>query len=349
MERPYPLTFEPILKEKVWGGTRLARYGKRLGPGRRYGESWEVADLAATSSSGGGGDPAHSVIDSGTWRGRTLRDAVREWGRGLLGDEGLVAARQFGYRGDAAFPLLVKFLDAAEHLSVQVHPSKAYAQRFPEAHLKTESWYVLDAERTTLPDGTGVDPSVFVGLVPGVSAEAFRADIERGMVAGDLVAMTAEVGACHTLPSGTCHALGAGVLVAEVQTPSDTTFRVYDWTREYGREHRELHVDEALACLDFSGEGAAAPCARGLGRLSTTAYYTIDAVEPGEAGVAVGDGACVVLMAVAGSGELVSASDVFEPVKLPVGRTAVVPAEVADAAVRGREGFRVLVVGIGAG
>jgi hypothetical protein len=129
--------FEPILLEKVWGGRRLERYGKKLPPGKLIGESWEVADLPATSESGAGGGPARSVIANGALAGRTLHDALELWGEGLLGPKP-------PWPG-GAYPLLVKFLDARENLSVQVHPSPAYAAAHPGAHLKTECWYVLQA------------------------------------------------------------------------------------------------------------------------------------------------------------------------------------------------------------
>ncbi len=206
---PYVLTFEPILKEKVWGGRRLGGLGKALPAGAMVGESWEVADLASTSEGGGGGGAARSVIREGALAGRTLHDAMRLWSPWLMADGG--------------FPLLVKFLDAREHLSVQVHPSPEYARAHPDAHLKTECWYVMEAVPGSV---------IYKGVKPGVTRERFEAALRAGRGEGVvelLDAVPAIVGECHNLPSGTVHALGAGVLVAEVQTPSDTTFRVYYW------------------------------------------------------------------------------------------------------------------------
>lgn len=142
------------------------------------------------------------------------------------------------------FPLLVKFLDAAEHLSVQVHPSPAYAEANPSAHLKTESWFVLDA---------APGARIWRGIRPGVSQDAFERTLRTG---GDIVPMLVELkvrpGDCIDLPSGLCHALGAGITVAEIQTPSDTTFRVFDWNRD--DPGRPLHVDQAMACIAFGAE-----------------------------------------------------------------------------------------------
>lgn len=232
----YPLIFEPIYKEKVWGGRALSKLGRDL-PGDEsvgIGESWEIADLATTSASGGGGSAEHSVVANGPLVGKSLRALMQTYGQALLG-HGVKPA------DDGGFPLLIKFLDAKENLSVQVHPSPQYAAAHPDAHLKSEAWYVVDCEPGAV---------IYKGLVPGTTSAQLRAAIEANTDAAVvplLNALPAKKGDCHYLPSGTLHALGAGVLVAEVQTPSDTTFRVYDW----GRTDRELHIDQAMACIDF--------------------------------------------------------------------------------------------------
>lgn len=229
----YPLRFEPIYKEKVWGGRTLQqKLGRKL-PGDSQtpiGESWELADLGQSSPSGGGGGQERSIIGNGPLAGTTLHEAIRRYGQGLLGRLGLTPT------GD--FPLLVKFLDARENLSVQVHPSPAYTQRHPDAHLKSEAWYIVDAQE---------DAVIYKGVHEGVSVQQFRRAIESDAVQQHMIEVPVKAGDCHYLPSGTCHALGAGILVAEVQTPSDTTFRVYDW----GRTGRQLHIDQALECIRF--------------------------------------------------------------------------------------------------
>ncbi len=225
----HPLKFEPIYQRRIWGGRKLAEvFGRELPPGEPIGESWEIADL----------ENGQSVVAEGPSRGRTLGQLVQEWGADLLGRASLFEGR---------FPLLIKYLDAREHLSVQVHPPEAYAQRAGgSVRVKNEAWYVLSAE----PDGC-----IYRGLVPGIDRERFAAAIRAGTVEPLLRRIAVKEGRAYYLPSGTVHALGAGVMVAEVQTPSDTTFRVFDWNRvdaATGRP-RELHVEEALACIDFSG------------------------------------------------------------------------------------------------
>lgn len=336
---PYPLLFEPILMPKVWGGRRLAGLGKKLPANENIGESWELADLAATSASGGGGGAARSVIANGPLAGKTLNDALKLWSRATRRNErqGTPDLRvSEGPGSGTAFPLLIKFLDANENLSVQVHPSPAYSAAHPEAHLKTESWYILEAAPGSV---------IYKGIKPGVTREQFENHIADGTVVNDLISIPAVVSDCHNLPSGTCHALGAGVLVAEVQTPSDTTFRVFDW----GRTGRELHVKQSLACIDFNPSRADLDALRTArlqanvpgGRLVKTEFFTIDElVVP--AGATVPVRGCVVVIVLRGSGAVDWPAG---RVTVNAGRTMLVPAG-ASAVLRSGEMMRVLVVGI---
>lgn len=314
-----PLILAPILKEKVWGGRRLERLGKALPPGVNIGESWEVADLGSTSVSGGGGGAERSrVAAGGPHAGRTLHELMDEWGDDLL------PRRLRTAPGD--FPLLVKFLDAREHLSIQVHPSPAYAAAHPDAHLKTECWYVLDAEPVE-----GQAPVIYKGIRPGVTPDDFRRLIAAQRVPEAMLAVPAIRGQLHNLPSGTCHALGAGVLVAEVQTPSDTTFRVYDWAKEYGRAGRELHVEQSLACIDFAPAPAAAALPEGQagGRLLRNEFFEIDEfrLAPGTS-LTLSGGGCQVLMVLEGSGKLECTGG--HSIPLTPGTTLVLPAALSD-------------------
>ena len=226
----YPFLLEPIYKEKVWGGRSMERFGRTL-PGASdagIGESWELADLDATSPSGGGGEAARTRIRNGPLIERSLREVVDDFGTLVTGELELGEPPRL--------PLLLKYLDARENLSVQVHPSPEYAAAHSRAHLKSEAWYVVDAEPGAV---------IYKGIVEGTTREELEEAIVSGTVPDLLVQVPARAGECHYLPSGTCHALGAGIFVAEVQTPSDTTFRVYDW----GRTDRELHVQQALECI----------------------------------------------------------------------------------------------------
>ena len=248
-----PMTLSPIFKEKVWGGRTLARLGLPL-PGddsTPIGEAWMLADLGQTAASGGGGEAARSPIAAGPWAGHTLREVIEAAPRALLGELPL--------NEQGAFPLLMKFLDARQNLSVQVHPSEQYAAAHPEAHLKSEAWYIVDAEPGAV---------IYKGVKEGVTPEQFRAALENDALEPLLIETPVKPGECHYLPSGTCHALGAGVVVAEAQTPSDTTFRVYDW----GRTGRTLHVEEAMQCIHF-------------GPPEVTGYELNQTIEDGHASV----------------------------------------------------------------
>jgi mannose-6-phosphate isomerase len=225
-----PMLLRPIAKGRAWGGTNFVRWGKfpaADAAAQPIGEAWELCDLPASIPDG------CSMIEAGPHAGESLRAALQADARRIMG------RAQLSPNGH--FPLLVKFLDAAEHLSVQVHPSPDYATANPHAHLKTESWFVLDA-------------APGARMWRGVKPEVTRAEFERALRTGaDIVPMLVELpvrtGDCVDLPSGICHALGAGITVAEIQTPSDTTFRVFDWNRN--DPSRKLHLDEAMACISF--------------------------------------------------------------------------------------------------
>jgi mannose-6-phosphate isomerase len=231
----YPLLFSPVLFEKVWGGDSLAALHKSVKPGASVGESWELADLARTAPGGAGGAAVRSVVRNGPFAGRTLDQLITQ-----LGDL-LVPKAKLSSSG--GYPLLVKYLDARQTLSVQVHPSPAYAAAHCDCHVKSESWLIMRAQEGSL---------IYNGVKPGVNPDEFRAALAGGGpgVVGYLNSVPAKVGDVHTLASGTCHALGAGVVALEVQTSSDTTYRVYDW----GRAGRDLHIEEAMQCIDFSGK-----------------------------------------------------------------------------------------------
>ncbi len=285
--QPYPLLFEPIFKEKVWGGRSLATLGKALPPGALIGESWELADLPETVPGG------QSIIANGELAGSSLRAAIRAGGEQIMG----AAAPAPG----GGFPLLIKYLDACENLSVQVHPDEEYVRHHPEAHLKSEAWIVLRARPGAV---------IYKGVKAQVGPDEFRRHLETGAVADDLVVFAVEPGQCHYLPSGTCHALGAGIVVAEIQTPSDTTFRVFDW----GRRGRDLHIDQALQCIRF-GQTPMGPQTPGtpseVGGLRTTPLlktelFEIERIEA-RAGASleiVTSGMPIVWMVVAGGGNL---------------------------------------------
>ncbi|MBM4009089.1 MAG: hypothetical protein FJ285_05795 [Planctomycetes bacterium] len=238
-----PLLLNPVFRHRVWGGDRL---GKWLAAGDppaiaykhaqargSIGEAWLLADLPPTILDG------KSRIAAGPHEGNCLSDLLSAppLKRNLMGHA------KTGSAGDGYFPLLVKLLDAAENLSVQVHPDAAYAHRNPDTHMKSEMWLVLDAEPGAV---------IYRGIDPSIDRDALRRKILDDTLLDAMIKVPARVGDCFWLPSGICHALGAGTLVAEVQTPSDTTFRVWDWGRN--DPARPLHIEQAIECILLGDE-----------------------------------------------------------------------------------------------
>ena len=222
----YPLRFEPILKELIWGGRRLATVlQKRLGESPRYAESWEISDHRSDVS----------VVVEGPLAGTTLRELVLTRGAELLGP---------ALNPRDQFPLLVKFLDAHQVLSVQVHPDDEKGHLLASDNGKTETWVVVHNEPGSL---------IYAGLKPGVTRNDFAAAIDSGGVEPLLHQFEARPGDCILIPAGTVHAIGAGVVLAEIQQMSDATFRIYDWGRVgTDGKPRPLHRRESLESTDFA-------------------------------------------------------------------------------------------------
>ena len=311
-----PLSFRPILKRLRWGGRRLGeRLGKPIGGGSDYAESWEIADH---------GDD-RSVVADGPFEGWTLARLVAERNAELFG-------RHAGLR---QFPLLVKFLDATDRLSVQVHPDDARAKAFdPRENGKSEAWVVLDAEPGSV---------LFAGLRPGVTAERLRAAAEAGTVESLLHSFPVAPGECVYVPAGTVHAIGEGVLLAEIQQASDLTFRLYDWGRAGADgKPRALHVEQATACADFESGPVTPVTPRRTGH---GAGATDDLVRCGHFAIRrhvltgghpiAADGRFRVLTAVAGDAEIDCGG---ETRPFGLGRTLLVPAASPEVTVRPRAG-----------
>jgi mannose-6-phosphate isomerase len=221
----HPLQFRPILKRMRWGGRRLGTLlGKPLGDGSDYAESWEIADCGSDQT----------TVVEGPYKGWSLHRLVETHGTALLG---LQSAADH-------FPLLIKFLDAHDRLSVQVHPNDEQARRLGHGPRgKTEAWLVLFAEPHA---------RLYTGLNPGVDRKTFVQSLEAGRIEECLHSYQVRPGDCVLVPAGTVHTIGEGVVLAEVQQSSNVTFRIDDWGRlDSDGNPRELHRDEGLQCIDF--------------------------------------------------------------------------------------------------
>ncbi len=253
--KPYPLKFKPIYKQRIWGGQKLRElFGKDIPPFEKTGESWELADLTDDKS----------VIANGELTGQTLSSAIKKYPKEITGDENF----------SGPFPLLIKFLDAEDILSVQVHPDEQTCRRLGKGTPKTECWYIISAPASSCrKTGAGV---IYKGLKKGVTKEQFAEAIKKSTVAELLTKVPVEAGQCHFIPAGTTHSIGPGLLIAEIQTPSDTTYRVFDFNRvdDTGKQ-RQLHIEDALESIHFDASGDNLSVTT-MSRLVDCEYFKID-------------------------------------------------------------------------
>jgi mannose-6-phosphate isomerase len=329
----YPLKSVPVFKQRIWGGQRLREvFGKELPPGQKIGESWEIADLPE----------GQSTIANGPLTGLTLGEVVHRHMQEIAGtkdlsrelvsrasrprSEGETPSTQRGQDGrdthPEGFPLLVKFLDAQDVLSVQVHPDAETCRRMGKGQPKTECWYIIQAEPGAV---------IYKGLKEGVTRERFARAIQDGTAADLLAAVPVKPGECHFIPAGTVHSLGAGLLIAEIQTPSDTTYRVFDWNRvdETGKP-RPLHIAEALESIHFDITPDKLPV-RTIGRLVDCEHFRVDKGHQAANGERFLARGCLrILIFLTGGGTILSRE--AEPVIFKAGDCLVIPAMFEGAA-----------------
>jgi mannose-6-phosphate isomerase len=222
----YPLKFKPLYKDYVWGGRNLASLGKKLPPAGIVAESWEIACHKNGTS----------IIANGEYEGMTLPELIGRYGRKIVGNA-------LPDKDVEKFPLLVKFIDAENNLSVQVHPDDEFAQAYENGEYgKNEMWYIISAKPGA---------KLIYDVVPGTTREKFAEAIEKNIVESCLKTIEVFPGDVINIPAGIVHAIGKGIILAEIQQNSDITYRIYD----YGRTGRPLHIEKALQVIDFKSEG----------------------------------------------------------------------------------------------
>ncbi len=222
----YPLQFEPILKERIWGGTKLKDVLNKPISSSITGESWEISTV----------ENDVSVIANGNFKGQNLNEIIANHPKAILGEK---VYNQFG----AQFPLLFKYLDAREDLSIQVHPNDELAKARHNSFGKTEMWYVMQAD---------TDARLIVGFKEKSSKEEYKRQLENKSLLTILDTKKVNKGDVFFLNTGTVHAIGAGTLIAEIQQTSDITYRLYDFDRvDANGNTRELHVDLALDAINY--------------------------------------------------------------------------------------------------
>ncbi|MDQ0061009.1 mannose-6-phosphate isomerase, class I [Paenibacillus harenae] len=228
--KPYPLQFQPEMKERIWGGRALEGFGLTL-PEGSIGEGWMIGDHPNGTTKVMNGELAGTGLD-----------VIREtYGREWFGSQGFSEK-------NGRFPLLIKLLDCNDDLSIQVHPTDEY-EGLPQGELgKTEMWYILDAKPGA---------KIIYGLKDGIDRAAMEAAISEGRIMDTLQEVSVEAGDAFYIPAGTVHALCSGVVVAEIQQNSDTTYRLYDYDRPgLDGQLRELHIEDSLNVIAYEGAGA---------------------------------------------------------------------------------------------
>jgi len=225
----YPLKFEPILKKRIWGGEKLKTLLHKNSRQSNIGESWELSDVEGDTS----------MVSNGSFKGKSLKQLLNEFQHDLIGHQN---HRIFGDK----FPLLIKFIDAKEDLSIQLHPNDELAAKRHDSFGKTEMWYVMQADK---------DSNLIVGFNQKVTPELYLKHLKNKTLPKILNFDKVKSGDTYFIEVGRLHAIGAGIMLAEIQQTSDITYRVYDWDRkdEHGNE-RELHNDLALDAIDFNME-----------------------------------------------------------------------------------------------
>lgn len=235
----YPLHFRPILKPKIWGGQKLKEFLYKSTPEGSVGESWEISAVP----------PDVSMVDNGSLKGWTLTALTETFGKEFVGE-------RIYTQHATNFPLLFKFIDAKENLSLQVHPNNVLARKRHNALGKNELWYVLQVD-----PGAGI----YVGFTPGVAKKEYLDRLEGGDLQSIMNFIPVKPGDAFLIEAGLVHAIGEGVLLAEIQQSSDITYRVFDWNRiDANGRSRQLHTDLAMDAIDFSLQGNALPYDKNL-------------------------------------------------------------------------------------
>jgi mannose-6-phosphate isomerase len=305
--KSYPIKFHPILKSKIWGGEKLKSVLKKPAVGSDIGESWEISGVEGNVS----------VVANGAYKGKSLAELLALFGPQVLGTK---VYKQFGDQ----FPLLIKFIDAKEDLSIQLHPNDQLAAERHNSFGKTEMWYVMQSDP---------EAKLIVGFNQKMTADLYNKHLNNKSLAEIMNFVPVTAGDTFFIEVGRVHAIGAGVMLAEIQQTSDITYRVYDWDRVDAQgQSRELHNDLAIDAIDFDmPDNFKVSYQQGINQsnpMVACPYFTTNML-PVEGSVKKNDplDSFVIYMCVEGSGTI-SADGTEAP--LNVGETVLIPAETKE-------------------
>jgi mannose-6-phosphate isomerase len=299
----YPIKFRPILKEKIWGGEKLSKILNKDSDSKNVGESWEISGVQDNIS----------IASNGKYKGQSLNQLLATYKADFLGKKNF---HRFGEN----FPLLIKFLDAKTHLSVQVHPDDAMASKHHNSFGKTEMWYIMDSDDNA---------EIVLGLKNSDIDKTELANITAKNINSIFNTIKVKQGDSYFIPAGKIHAIGAGVLAAEIQQTSDVTYRVYDWDRTDDKGvGRELHTDSAIKATKVFASNGKSDYKLNHNKTSTLVdcdFFTtniFEVKEPQKRDYSQRD-SFIIFMCVEGSAEI-SVNDKTESLKM--GETVLLPA-----------------------
>ena len=322
----YLIEFNEISKEVIWGGNSLSTvYSKPFDKNKTIGESWEICDLPNDNN----------VVSNGELKGKTLSYLVKEYGSKLLGTK---------YKEDY-FPLLIKLIDAKDKLSIQVHPDEEYANKRHNKHGKNEMWYVMD---------TYGDAKLLIGLKENVTKEDLKKAIDSKENIEDMFNyFDIKKGDAFYIPSGCIHAILGNVIIAEIQTPSDVTYRLYDWNRvDKNGKSRELHIEDSFNVikninafsLKSSKNNKIKTNTLEINTVFTNDYFTTEEyIINGDYSSKTNEESFEIIIVLEGNGTIESS---VNSVDLKIGKTVLVPASLGDYTIKSSKGMKFLRVTI---
>ncbi len=321
----YPLKFEPILKQKIWGGEKLKNILDKNSDEKDIGESWEISNV----------EHDVSIVANGELKGKSLRDLMQMYQADLLGKKVYAIFKD-------QFPLLIKYIDAKEALSIQLHPHDDLAKKRHNSFGKTEMWYVMQADKAA---------NLIVGFKKEVTKEEYIHHLENKTLTEILNIDTVDKGDVYFIPTGRVHAIGAGVLLAEIQQTSDITYRIYDWDRQDDDgNYRDLHTELALDAMEYRAKKEYKTSYKSKLNQSenivSCQYFTTNVIElDGQIQVDHKDkDSFIIYMCVEGEASIVCNNGKTEQIKM--GETILIPAVVKEIAIKSNIKSRLLEVSI---